>query len=72
MAKLTLKEKVDLYENFLNDIAKRDLVAIAEESFSEPEDDGSKNYPYAYGYTASQLEIVIMNARYALAQGAKK
>ena len=70
MPKLTLRDKVELYENFLNKIAAVDVAAIEAEALSVAPD---KLYRYAFalGWVRGALNTAVTDAQYALSQGRK-
>lgn len=70
MAKLTLKDKVELYENFLKKIAAVNPAEVEAEAIKTAPD---KLYRYAYalGWVRGALQEVVSDAQYALNQGKK-
>jgi len=71
MAKLTLRDKVDIYENFLEKIAAVKPEEIEAEALSRAPD---KLYRYAFalGWVRGALNTAVTDAQYALSQGRKK
>lgn len=67
---LTLRDKVELYENFLNKIAAVDVAAVEAEAMSMAPD---KLYQHAYalGWVRGVLNTAVSDAQYALSQGKK-
>lgn len=74
---LTLKDKVELYENFLNRIAKIDVEKECAEALEDPRNPGKgspeyiSKYPYAFGMVGQSFKNAVSDAQYALSQGKK-
>ena len=69
--KVSLKDKVDIYENFLKRIASIDVEKECVEALANAPD---KEYDraYALGAVSQAFKFAVSDARYALNCGAKK
>lgn len=75
---LTLKAKVELYENFLKKIADHDVVKEMTEALEDPHNPGrapvnefNNPYPFAFGLISLSFKDAVSDAQYALDQGKK-
>jgi hypothetical protein len=78
---MTLKDKVELYENFLNRIAAIDVEKECTEALADPHNTGLTNvsgdygfmskYPFAFGMVSQSFKNAVSDAKYALSQGKK-
>lgn len=71
MAKLTLQDKVDLYENTLKRIAAINAEAVELEALGSAPDALYK-FPFALGWLRGALKSVAQDAYWTLNQGAKR
>jgi hypothetical protein len=75
--KVSLKDKVDIYENFLKRIASIDVEKECKDAFNHPYNPAKSSelfmskYPFAFGMIEQVLKGVVTDAQYALNQGAK-
>jgi len=69
--KVSLRDKVDLYENFLKRIATIDVEKEKELALAEANDPEYK-YCFAFGWLGAKLKSAVTDAQYALNEGAKK
>jgi hypothetical protein len=70
--KVSLRDKVYIYENFLKRIATIDVEKECEEALKHPDNDPLYKYPFAFGMIGRQLKSVVSDAQYTLSQGTKK
>ena len=74
---LTLRDKVELYENFLNRIAAIDVEKETAEALEDPHNPGKgapefiSRYPFAFGMISQAFKNAVSDAQYALTQGKK-
>jgi hypothetical protein len=75
---MTLKDKIELYENFLKKIASHDVEKEMNEALEHPNNGGSKpgepfvsRFPFAFGMISQSLKNAVSDAQYALDQGKK-
>lgn len=75
---MTLKDKVELYENFLKKIASHDVDKERSEAFADPHNTGIpgmslhvSKFPFAFGMISQSYKSVVSDAQYALSQGKK-
>lgn len=69
---MTLKDKVELYENFLKKIAAVDVAKEMEEALVHPNNTYVENkYPFAFGMIGQAYKNAVSDAQYALSQGKK-
>ena len=69
---MTLKDKVELYENFLKRIADHDVVQEMELALVDPHNTFVENkYPFAFGMIGQAFKNAVSDAQYALSQGKK-
>jgi len=68
---VSMRDKIDLYENFLKKIAAIDVEKECVEALANAPD---KEYDraYALGAVSQAFKFAVSDAQYALAQGAKK
>jgi hypothetical protein len=73
---LTLRDKVELYENFLIGIAKIDVEKECAEALVDPGNPGVpgtdafiSKYPFAFGMISRSFKNVVSDAQYALKRG---
>ncbi len=71
MAKLTLKDKVELYENVLKEIRRINSDEVASEGLAQAPDE-KYAHAFALGWVKGKLGQVVRDAAWALNQGAKK
>lgn len=69
--KVSLRDKVDIYENFLKSIAAIDVEKEKAEALANANDPEFK-YCFAFGWIGAKLNSVVRDTQYALNQGAKK
>jgi hypothetical protein len=75
---MTLKDKVQLYENFLTKIASIDVEKECDEGLNHPNNGGGKpgepyvsRYPFAFGMVSQSFKNAVSDAQFALSQGKK-
>jgi hypothetical protein len=72
---LTLRDKVELYENFLIGIAAIDVEKMMAEALEDPHNPGKgvpefiSRYPFAFGMISRAFKNVVSDAQYALKRG---
>lgn len=76
--KVSLKDKVDIYENFLKRIASIDVQRECHEALTHEKNPGNaegrtfeSKYPFAFGMVSQSFKNAVSDAQYALNQGAK-
>lgn len=74
---MTLRDKVELYENFLNKIAGHNVEKECSDALEDAHNPGRDNpafisrYPFAFGMIGQAYKDVVSDAQYALSQGKK-
>lgn len=75
---LTLRDKVELYENFLKKIAAHDVEKECSAALVDPHNPGIageseyiNKYPFAFGMIGQAYKEAVSDAQYALNQGKK-
>ena len=67
---LTLRDKVELYENFLTKIATVDVAAVEAEALAMAPDQLYR-HAFALGWVRGAFNVAVTDAQYALSQGRK-
>lgn len=74
---MTLKDKVELYENFLKRIAAIDVEKECSEALEDSHNPDKEDpttvsrYPFAFGMIGQAFKNAVSDAQYALSQGKK-
>ena len=74
---MTLRDKVELYENFLTRIAAIDVEKECAEALEDAHNPGKgakefiSRYPFAFGMVGQSFKNAVSDAQYALSQGRK-
>jgi aspartyl/asparaginyl beta-hydroxylase (cupin superfamily) len=76
---VSMRDKIELYENFLKKIAAIDVEKECTDALEDPHNlgvpgtqDFISRYPFAFGMVSQSFKNAVSDAQYALNQGAKK
>jgi len=75
---VSMRDKIDIYENFLKAIANIDVEKECNEALAHENNPGNaegrtfeSKYPFAFGMISQAFKMAVSDAQYALNQGRK-
>jgi len=75
---VSMRDKIDIYENFLTRIANIDVEKECVEALENPKNPGNvkgelylNKYPFAFGMVSQAFKSAVSDAQYALNQAKK-